>query len=212
MGLNGLPGGSPTNKDVDLEKGDKFLEAEKDLLHYKRESVLESVKSRGGWLLVFFLGLMMAAVVIEAFEDVLRSEVELSYFVPLLIGHGGNTGSQSVATVIRALALGHVTPADLPYVLRKEAITGCGIGGILGLIIFLVSLLWKGISTPVGMTVAVALPLVSLWANLLGGLFPLMAVRLGYNPAVTSAPLMTTVVDSSGLIIYFYIAKWLLGI
>eukprot|EP00245_Coleochaete_scutata_P009187 TRINITY_DN2967_c0_g1_i1.p1 TRINITY_DN2967_c0_g1~~TRINITY_DN2967_c0_g1_i1.p1 ORF type:complete len:210 (-),score=28.49 TRINITY_DN2967_c0_g1_i1:516-1145(-) len=209
MGLT-LPGSPNTVKDLDLEKGEKL--EDKDLQHYKREGVYESVKTRGGWLLVFFVGLIMAAVVIEAFEDVLRHEVELSYFVPLLIGHGGNTGSQSVATVIRALALGHVSPADLPFVLRKEAITGCSIGGFLGVIIFLISLIWNGMSTRVGMTVAVALPVVSLWANALGGLFPLMAVKLGYNPAVTSAPLMTTVVDSSGLIIYFYIAKWLLHI
>eukprot|EP00898_Chlorokybus_atmophyticus_P004700 jgi/Chlat1/5230/Chrsp33S05079 len=193
--------------DTDLESGDG-----QHSLHYRQEGVYESVRARAGWLLVFFLGLMMAAVVIEAFEDVLRKEVELSYFVPLLIGHGGNTGSQSVATVIRALALGHVSPSDLPYVLKKEAITGCSIGALLGFIIFTISMCWGGISHGVGMTVAVALPLVSLWANMLGGLFPLLAVKFGYNPAVTSAPLMTTVVDSSGLVIYFYIAKWLLHI
>eukprot|EP00899_Mesostigma_viride_P008002 jgi/Mesvir1/17202/Mv07620-RA.1 len=179
-------------------------------VHYRAEGVYESVRSRGGWLLVFFVGLMMAAVVIEAFEDVLRKEVELSYFVPLLIGHGGNTGSQAVATIIRASALGHVSPSDMIYVVRKEAATGCSIGAMLGLIIFCISFVWGGISPRVGLTVAVALPLVSLWANCLGAFFPLAAVKFGYNPAVTSAPLMTTIVDSSGLMIYFYVARWIL--
>ncbi|KAK3250225.1 hypothetical protein CYMTET_40381 [Cymbomonas tetramitiformis] len=85
-------------------------------------------------------------------------------------------------------------------------------GAGLGLITFLLSFLWDGISPRVGVAVGVSLPVVSLWANCLGGLFPLCATWLGYNPAVTSAPLMTTVVDSSGLVIYFLVAKWVLHI
>eukprot|EP00243_Klebsormidium_subtile_P000562 TRINITY_DN1095_c0_g1_i1.p1 TRINITY_DN1095_c0_g1~~TRINITY_DN1095_c0_g1_i1.p1 ORF type:complete len:209 (+),score=29.77 TRINITY_DN1095_c0_g1_i1:438-1064(+) len=192
----------------DLEKEDDFDETEN--FNYRKEGVLEAIRSRGGWLVFFFLGLVVAAFVIEEFHDILRREVELSYFVPLLIGHGGNTGSQAVASVIRAMAMGHVSPVDLPYVLRKEAITGCMIGMLLGTVIFMVSFLWSGLSVMVGLTVAISLPVVSLWANALGGLFPLLAVKFGYNPAVTSAPLMTTVADSSGLIIYFYIARWML--
>eukprot|EP00959_Pyramimonas_sp_CCMP1952_P435132 9111352-Pyramimonas_sp.AAC.2 len=179
---------------------------------YMKEGVWKTVKLRGGWLLVFFFGLILAAVVVERFEEVLKEEVELSYFVPLLIGHGGNTGSQSVATVIRAIALGHVKPRNLFFVLRKEIISGFIMGCGLGILIFCMSIVWEGFSPQVGLTVAVSLPIVSLWANMLGGLFPLVAVYLGYNPAVTSAPLMTTVVDSSGLIIYFMIAKWILNI
>eukprot|EP00244_Chara_vulgaris_P009881 TRINITY_DN4338_c0_g1_i1.p1 TRINITY_DN4338_c0_g1~~TRINITY_DN4338_c0_g1_i1.p1 ORF type:complete len:205 (+),score=30.30 TRINITY_DN4338_c0_g1_i1:230-844(+) len=200
MGIN--------NAELDTEKG-RFEDQE---LHYRKEGIIDCVKARGGWLLFFFVGLMMAAGVIETFEEVLKKEVELSYFVPLLIGHGGNTGSQSVATVIRALALGQVSPADLPYVLRKEALTGCSIGGILGLLILVVAYLYQGISTRVGITVAVALPLVSLWANVLGGLFPLLAVKFGYNAAVISTPFMTTIVDSTGLVIYFIVAKALINI
>jgi Mg/Co/Ni transporter MgtE len=177
---------------------------------YMKEGVMKTVKQRGGWLLVFFFGLILAAVVVERFEDMLKKEVELSYFVPLLIGHGGNTGSQSVATVIRAIALGHVGPRNLIFVLRKELVAGFIMGSGLGMVIFALSLWWDGFSPQVGMTVAISLPIVSLWANMLGGLFPLVAVYFGYNPAVTSAPLMTTVVDSSGLIIYFLIAKWVL--
>mmetsp|Transcript_7798 Transcript_7798/g.14741 ORF Transcript_7798/g.14741 Transcript_7798/m.14741 type:complete len:198 (-) Transcript_7798:93-686(-) len=182
------------------------------VVDYRKEGVLQTVRSRGGWLLVFFIGLIGAAVVVEQFEHVLKEEVELSYFVPLLIGHGGNTGSQSVATVIRGIALGHIKPKHLVFVIVKESIAGMLMGAFLGILIFMLSLVWEGISPRVGVCVAVSLPIVSLWANMLGGLFPIVAVWLGYNPAVTSAPLMTTVVDSSGLMIYFWIAKWVLHI
>jgi len=179
---------------------------------YRKEGIMETVKARWGWLAFFFAGLIIAAVVVEAFEDVLKKEVELSYFVPLLIGHGGNTGSQSVATVIRALAMKQVSTADLLVVVAKEASAGIIMGSILGAFIFLLSFVWSGISPAVGLTVGIALPVVSLWANALGGVLPILASRFGQNPAVTSAPLMTTIVDSSGLIIYFYIAKWLLNL
>eukprot|EP00854_Cymbomonas_tetramitiformis_P025417 gene25417-31036_t len=96
----------------------------KGVAEYKNEGVIDTVRARSGWLLIFFFGLMLAAVVVERFEHVLKEEVELSYFVPLLIGHGGNTGSQAVATVIRAIALGHVKPRDLSYVLLKESSAG----------------------------------------------------------------------------------------
>ena len=101
---------------------------------YKKESVIAMVKARGGWLTVFFVGLVLAAVVVERFEDLLTREVELSYFVPLLIGHGGNTGSQSVATVIRAVALKQISPRDMLSVLVKEAVAGVLMGAFLGLL------------------------------------------------------------------------------
>jgi cation transporter-like permease len=89
------------------------------LLLCRRDTVGDLVRARAAWLLVFFVGLMLAAVVVEAFESVLRDHVQLSYFVPLLIGHGGNTGSQSNATVIRALALGHLRASDWAVVVWK---------------------------------------------------------------------------------------------
>ena len=84
-------------------------------------------------------------------------------------------------------------------------------GGMLGALIYLFSFCWSGMTVAVGLTVAIALPVVSLWANILGGVFPLISARLGFNPAVTSAPLMTTVVDSTGLIIYFCVARAVMG-
>lgn len=103
---------------------------------YRKESIVAMVKARGGWLTVFFVGLVLAAIVVERFEDLLTNEVELSYFVPLLIGHGGNTGSQSVATVIRALALKQITPRDMLVVLLKEGIAGVVMGAFLGILVW----------------------------------------------------------------------------
>ena len=180
---------------------------------YRKESVVKILKSRIGWLSAFFLGLILAAVVVERFEELLTHEVELSYFVPLLIGHGGNTGSQSVATVIRAIALKQIKPENTREVLQvlfKEAVSGFIMGGFLGMLVFVLSLVWEGISPLIGLVVAISLPLVSVWANVLGAGLPLFAVKLGFNPAVTSAPLMTTIVDSSGLVIYFLVAQRLM--
>ena len=155
---------------------------------------------------------MVAAWVVELFESVLKDHVELSYFVPLLIGHGGNTGAQSNASIIRALALGQLRPSDYFMVVRKEASAGFLMGCLLGALIFGLSFLWRGLPTAVALTVAISLPVVSVWANLLGGAFPLLSVYFGKNPAVTSAPLMTTVVDATGLAIYLWIGKLIIGI
>uniref|UniRef100_A0A061S5Y0 Magnesium transporter n=2 Tax=Tetraselmis sp. GSL018 TaxID=582737 RepID=A0A061S5Y0_9CHLO len=195
---------------IEGDKDSRGFEDSETAYDYRHEGVLQCVASRLGWLVFFFCGLMLAAVVVEAFEEVLKKEVELSYFVPLLIGHGGNTGSQAVATMIRALALGQVGMQDLFMVVAKEGAAGVIMGTLLGLCILAFSFVWSGITPAVGLTVAVALPVVSLWANVLGAALPILSARLGYNPAVTSAPLMTTIVDSTGLIIYFYIAKWIL--
>lgn len=177
---------------------------------YKRESILEAIHDRGKWLLAFFIGLLLAAAVVERFEHILREQVELSYFVPLLIGHGGNTGSQSVSTVIRALALDQIRAKDAFAVLWKESTAGAIMGLLLGCALFLISFVGN-VAPSVAITVMVALPLVSLWANFLGGLFPLLAVRFGLNPATCSAPLMTTIVDASGLMIYFRIGEYIIS-
>lgn len=179
---------------------------------YRQETVIELVRSRAGWLVFFCVGLLFAAFVVEEFEDLLEKNVQLSFFVPLIMGHGGNTGSQSVTTVIRALALQQVAYKDLFRVVAKEAASGCITGCLLGLFILAFAAIWSGISTKVGAVVAIALPIVSLWANGLGALLTLMAHRYGFDPAVTSVPFMTTIVDSTGLVIYFYLAKVMLGL
>mmetsp|Transcript_44161 Transcript_44161/g.111777 ORF Transcript_44161/g.111777 Transcript_44161/m.111777 type:complete len:146 (-) Transcript_44161:698-1135(-) len=110
-----------------LGGGDDEVDSNYD---YRKEGITACVRERFGWLAFFFAGLIIAAVVVEAFEDVLKKEVELSYFVPLLIGHGGNTGSQSVATVIRALAMKQVSIGDTLVCVAKEAAAGLIMGAI----------------------------------------------------------------------------------
>lgn len=201
---------SMTLSSISVEGGKKSaLDEEPD---YGRESIVDIARTRTGWLVAFCVGLLLAALVVEQFEDVLEQHVELSFFVPLIMGHGGNTGSQSVTTVIRALALKQISNKDMARVVLKEAGAGCMMGAVLGLAILGFSCLWPAISTPVGATVAIALPLVSLWANGLGAFFTLLADRLRFDPAVTSVPLVTTIVDSTGLVLYFYVAKWMLGL
>lgn len=178
--------------------------------NYLTESVLSAVKSRVGWLGLFLVGLWAAAFVIDAFEHMLQRNVELAHFVPLIIGHGGNAGSQAVGQVIRALAAREVDPRNTRRSVRvvlREALVGLLCGCTLGLVVFVVGTATHLVSLHVGAIVAIALPLVSLWANLCGALLPLIAARLGSNPALTSAPLMTTIIDSSGLVIYFMVAQ-----
>lgn len=179
---------------------------------YRQDTVFELVRSRTGWLVFFSVGLLVAAFVVEEFEEVLTKHVQLSFFVPLIIGHGGNTGSQSVTTVLRALALKQLSYRDVFRTVAKEAGAGCLMGAVLGLFILAFSAIWAGISTKVGVVVAIAIPLVSLWANGLGAFLTLAADKLKFDPAVTSVPLMTTIVDSTGLMIYFYIAKLMLDL
>lgn len=180
---------------------------------YGKLSILDIARLRTGWLVVFCAGLLVAALVVEQFEDVLERHVELSFFVPLIMGHGGNSGSQSASSVIRALALRQVhAQRDATRVVLKEAGAGALMGALLGLAILAFSFAWPGISPSVGAVVAVALPVVSVLANSAGALLTIASDRLRFDPAVTAVPFMTTLVDSLGLVIYFYLAKFILGI
>ena len=180
---------------------------------YTQETIWQAARSRVGWLGLFLLGLWGAAFVIDAFEHTLQKNVELAHFVPLIIGQGGNAGSQAVSGVIRALAGLEIepTPATARRVVCKETAVGAICGLVLGAFVLAIGSVLQIVSFHVGVVVAISLPLVSLWANLLGGVLPLLAARLGSNPALTSAPLMTTIIDSSGLLIYFYVAQLYLG-
>jgi cation transporter-like permease len=176
---------------------------------YTHQTIYGAVKARVGWLALFLIGLWSAAFVIDRFEHMLQRNVELAHFVPLIIGHGGNAGSQSVGSVIRAIAANEIDPslrATVARVISRETLIGALCGLVLGCMVLTVGLLTHIVSLHVGTVVAISLPLVSLWANFIGALLPLLASRLGLNPALTSAPLMTTIIDSSGLLIYFLVA------
>lgn len=179
---------------------------------YGEESVCAAFKSRVGWLGLFLIGLWSAAFIIDAFEHTLQANVELAHFVPLIIGQGGNAGSQAVSSVIRALAGKEIDVHSRPsgWVVAKESAVGALCGLVLGVFVLAVGVAFRIVSFNVGVVVCISLPLVSLWANFLGAALPLLAARLRRNPAVTSAPLMTTIIDSSGLLIYFYVAAFYL--
>ena len=143
------------------------------------------------------------------YENELAAVVALSFFIPLLIGTGGNAGSQTVTTVIRSIALGEIGLRDAWRVLAREASTGVLIGLIVGAIAFGRALLW-GAHMPLAITVAITVLVICSWSTTVGSLIPIAAERFGIDPAVLSAPLIATLVDATGLIIYFTIAKAIL--
>lgn len=169
------------------------------------------VSKRVGWLLLLFLAETLTGTVLRFFESELAAVVALSFFIPLLIGTGGNTGAQTVSTLIRGLALGEVTTKDIWKVILRELFSGLAIGVLLGLVAFGRSLLW-GTGVDLAMTVALAILVICTWANTIGALIPLLAQRFKVDPAAVSAPLITTLVDATGLAIYLFIAKFTLGL
>ena len=168
------------------------------------------IRKRAGWLTALFLGEMLTATAMGAFEAEISKAVVLALFVPLIISSGGNSGSQAATLVIRALALGEVALSDWWRVMRREIFAGLALGGILGSIGFLRITLWSAFSDIYGahwllvaITVSVSLVGVVLWGTLSGSLLPFLLKRLGFDPAASSAPFVATLVDVTGLVIYF---------
>ncbi len=178
---------------------------------YFTVSIPTVIRKRIGWLLLLFLAETFTGTVLRVFEEELAKVVALSFFIPLLIGTGGNTGAQTVSTLIRGLALGEVKIQDIWRVIFRELTSGVLIGVLLGMVAFGRSLLW-GSTTQLSMTVALTIVAICTWANTIGALIPLLAYKLKIDPAVVSAPLITTLVDATGLAIYMLIAKVILGL
>jgi magnesium transporter len=171
------------------------------------------IQKRAGWLTALFLGEMLTATAMGVFEAEISKAVVLALFVPLIISSGGNTGSQAATLVIRALALGEVGLRDWWRVMRREILAGLALGAILGSIGFLRISLWSAFSDIYGphwllvaVTVSVSLVGVVLWGTLSGSLLPFLLKRLGFDPAASSAPFVATLVDVTGLVIYFSVA------
>jgi magnesium transporter len=176
---------------------------------YFDNPILRVVRKRIGWLLLLFVAEMFTGTVLRHYESELAAMVALSFFIPLLIGTGGNAGSQTVTTIIRSLALGEIRLRQFGRVLAREMSIGVMIGVLVGSVAFFRTLLW-GQQTPMAFTVAFTVLVICTWSTTVGSLIPIVAERFGVDPAVLSAPLITTLVDATGLIIYFSIAKVIL--
>ncbi|PYQ01268.1 MAG: magnesium transporter [Acidobacteria bacterium] len=176
---------------------------------YFENSIPRVVRKRIGWLLLLFVAETFTGTVLRFFENELAAVVALSFFIPLLIGTGGNAGSQTVTTVIRSIALGEIGLRDAWRVLAREASTGVLIGLLVGGVAFGRALLW-GAHMPLAVTVAITVLVICSWSTTVGSLIPIAAERFGIDPAVLSAPLIATLVDATGLVIYFTIAKAIL--
>jgi magnesium transporter len=169
------------------------------------------IRKRVGWLLLLFVAETLTGTVLRFFESELAKVVALSFFIPLLIGTGGNTGAQTVSTLIRGLALGEIKVRDVWRVIWRELGSGLIMGLLLGVVAFGRALLW-GSSPSLAAVVGLTILAICAWANTIGSLIPLLAHRLKIDPAVVSAPLITTLVDATGLAIYMLIAKTILGL
>jgi magnesium transporter len=184
---------------------------------YMQISFARMVKKRAGWLVVLFLGELLTATAMGFFEKEIERAVVLALFVPLIISSGGNSGSQAATLVIRALALGEMGLRQWWEVMRREIFSGLALGAILGSIGFLRITAWSMFSNIYGphwflvaLTVGISLVGIVLWGTLSGSMLPFILRRLGFDPATSSAPFVATLVDVTGLVIYFSVAMLLL--
>lgn len=177
---------------------------------YFSASVFRVARSRVVWLLMLAVAAALTVNVLSAFEGMLERVVALSLFIPLLIGIGGNVGAQSATTVVRALAVDDVRPRDLLRVVLREGRVGLLLGTIVALLSFVP--VWLFVGRLLAATVSVTLIAICTLAALVGSTMPLLARIVGVDPAVVSAPFVTTIVDATGLLAYFLIARAILGI
>ena len=188
-------------------------------LSYTKTSLFEMVKKRSGWLVILFLGEMFTASAMAYFEEEIAKAVVLALFIPLIISSGGNSGSQAASLIIRALALGELKLKNWWYVMRKEIFSGLLLGTILGIIGFTRIFVWQQTGLYdyghfwmwIGASVALSLIFVVLWGTLSGSMIPLLLKKAGLDPATASAPFVATLVDVTGLIIFFTVAAIVLG-
>ena len=180
---------------------------------YLEMPILKLFKKRVVWLIVLFLGEMLTATAMGYFEDEIAKAVVLATFIPLIISSGGNTGSQASTLIIQAMALGEITISDWWRVIRREVVSGILLGSVLGLIGFIRLEVWNGIfntygehGTQIGLAVGFSLLCVVLWGTVTGSMLPIILKRLGADPATSSAPFVATLVDVTGLVIYFSMA------
>ncbi|MBC7693658.1 MAG: magnesium transporter [Methylotenera sp.] len=201
------------SKDILKMGGTEALDAP-----YFQVSMLQMIKKRAGWLAVLFVGEMFTATAMGYFEKEIAKAVVLALFIPLIISSGGNSGSQATTLIIRSLALGEVELKDWWRVLTREICSGLALGLILGTIGLIRIMVWPTRATLYGehyaliaLTVSGSLIGIVLWGSLAGSMLPFILRRLGFDPASASAPLVATIVDVTGIVIYFTVASLILG-
>jgi magnesium transporter len=177
---------------------------------YFSASIFRLARSRATWLLLLAVAAILTVNVLSAFENTLESVVTLTLFIPLLIGTGGNAGAQSATTIVRSMAMDDIRSEDIVRVVLREGRVGLLLGTMLGGLS--VAPVWIFTDRSLALIIALTLVTVCTLASLVGSLMPLLARRFGVDPAVVSAPFVTTIVDASGLLVYFLIARAVLGI
>ena len=180
-------------------------------LPYRLASVPLLVRKRVGWLMILFIAQGYTGTVLKNFEGELAAVVALSFVIPLLIGTGGNVGSQTVTLVVRAMALGEVAMRDISWLVFKELRVGLVMGLVMG-VAAVAQAYFLGVSSNIATAVSIAVVAICVWAATVAAALPLVLRRVGVDPAVVSAPLISTLVDGTGLIIYFEIARVVLGL
>jgi len=202
---------------IDTQDIQKFGGLEALDYPYIKTPLFEMVKKRAGWLVILFLGELLTATAMSYFEKEIARAVVLALFVPLIISSGGNSGSQAATLIIRAMALQEITLKDWWLVMKREIFSGLLLGIVLGSIGFSRIAIWSAFSNLYGphwalvaMTVGFSLIGIVLWGTLSGSMLPFLLRRLGFDPASSSAPFVATLVDVTGLIIYFSVAALLL--
>ena len=205
-------------EEIDTQDIQKFGGLEALDYPYVRTPILQMVKKRAGWLVILFLGEMLTATAMGYFQDEIARAVVLALFIPLIISSGGNSGSQASTLIIRAMALQEITLTDWWLVMRREVFSGLLLGAVLGSIGFLRIALWSAFTNLYGphwllvaLTVACSLVGVVMWGTLSGSMLPFALRRMGFDPASSSAPFVATLVDVTGLVIYFSVAALILG-
>ena len=203
-----------TTEDMELMGG--MSPSEKS---YRRSTVLDLFRQRIPWLLLLMISATFTGMIITSFETALAAQVALTAFIPMLMDTGGNSGSQSSVTVIRAISLGELKFRDMPMVIWKEIRTAVLCGDVLALVCFFKIMLVDrlllgndGITTTVALVVCITLVITVFLAKTVGAILPLTAKQLGFDPAVMSSPFLTTIVDALSLLVYFGTARLLLGI
>ncbi|MCF8448399.1 MAG: magnesium transporter [Taibaiella sp.] len=191
-------------------------------LPYVKTGFFTMIQKRAGWLIVLFIGELFTATAMAFFEMELAKAVVLQLFIPLIISSGGNTGSQAATLIIRAMALKELSYRDWWYVMKREILSGLTLGFILGLLGFVRLAIWQKMGwynygehfnwVLVALTVSLSVIGIVLWGTLTGSMIPMILKRMKLDPATSSAPFVATLVDVTGLVIYFSIAAAILGI